>query len=113
MAHIVPKYFLVDDAQVVRAQRERGGFLASLNVDLGVQDALERFQMIVREQDYEIIQQDNEGFEAEIYIRGPGQLGAIQIRTSQCDTKSVVFVNIVDPERLGEGLPSPTPMPTS
>ena len=109
MAHLVPDHFLVENAQVVRAQRERGGFITSLNIDLGVQDALARYQRVVKEADYEIIQQDNEGFEAEIYFRGRDQLGAIQIRTSQCDTKSVVFVNVVDPDQLGGGLPSPSP----
>ncbi|MDQ4065190.1 MAG: hypothetical protein M3161_04015 [Actinomycetota bacterium] len=94
---------------MVRAQRERGGFIASLNVDLGVQEALARLTRVVQQQNYEIIQQDNEGFEAEIYIRGEDELGAIQIRTSRCDDKSVVFVNIVDPDRLGGGLPSPSP----
>lgn len=94
---------------MVRAQRERGGFLASLNLDLGVQDALTRYRKIIGDEGYEIIQQDNEGFEAEIYIRGGDELGALQIRTSQCDTKSVLFVNVVDPDQLGGGLPSPSP----
>ncbi len=109
MAHFVPKVFVIDEAEVVSAQRERGGFLASLNVDLGVQDALTRYRSVVRAADLEIIQQDNEGFEAEIYVRGRDRLGAIQIRTSQCTTKSVVFLNVVDPDQLGGGLPSPSP----
>ncbi|HEV3472541.1 MAG TPA: hypothetical protein VG408_04965 [Actinomycetota bacterium] len=93
----------------MRAQAERGGFLAMINVQLSVQDALETYHSIVTENGFEIIQEDNEGFEAEIYLRKKEHLAAIQIRTSQCDDASVVFVNLVDQDQLGGALPSPSP----
>lgn len=80
-----------------------------INIQLGVQDALEDYHSIVDDNGFEIIQEDNEGFEAEIYLRRKEQLAAIQIRRSQCDDASVVFVNLVDSDQLGGGLPSPTP----
>ena len=106
---LVPDYFLIEGTEVIRAQAERGGFLAMLNVDLGVQDALETYHSIVLENGFEIIQEDNEGFEAEIYLRKKKQLAAIQIRRSQCDDASVLFVNVVDADQLGAGLPTSTP----
>ena len=108
-AGLVPDYFLPEGTELVRAQAERGGYLAMINIQSGVQDALETYHSIVSDNDFEIIQEDNEGFEAEIYLRRKKQLAAIQIRRSQCDDASVVFVNLVDSDQLGAGLPSPTP----
>ncbi|MDQ3963943.1 MAG: hypothetical protein M3277_08560 [Actinomycetota bacterium] len=93
----------------MRAQAERGGYLAMINIDRSVQDALETYHSIVTDHGFEIIQEDNEGFEAEIYLRRAQHLAAIQIRTSQCDDASVIFVNLVDQDQLGGALPSPTP----
>ncbi len=83
-----------------------------INIELGVQDALETYHSIVLEHGFEIIQEDNEGFEAEIYLRNKKHLAAIQIRRSQCDDASVLFVNLVDEDKLGQGLPTPTSTPT-
>lgn len=80
-----------------------------INVQMGVQESLKTYHSIVTEHGFEIIQEDNEGFEAEIYLRKKKQLAAIQIRRSQCDDASVIFVNLVDSDQLGAGLPSPTP----
>ena len=106
---LVPEVFLPDEAEVLRAERERGGFLAMIGVPLGVQDALGFYRRAVRSARYEVIQADNEGFEAELYLRKGKFLAAIQIRTSKCDDESVVFVNVVDAAQIGGGLPSPSP----
>jgi hypothetical protein len=109
---LVPDLYLPDEALLTRAQRERGGFLAQINVELGVQDALRYYRRAVQDAGYEIIQSDNEGFEAELYLRKDEMLAAVQIRTSQCDDESIVFVNEVDAARLGGNLPSPSPKQT-
>ena len=100
---------MLEDAEVWRAARERGGFIAATSVPVGVQEALEAYRPILRDQGWRVIQEDNEGFEAEIYVRRGKRLGAVQIRQSQCDDASVVFVQVVDPDQLGGGLPSATP----
>lgn len=105
----MPDLYLPDEATLVRAEEERGGFLAMINVRLGVQDALRYYRRAVRRDGWEVIQADNEGFEAEIYLRRAKDLAAIQIRTSKCDDESVVFVNVVDASQIGGGLPSPSP----
>ncbi len=95
----------------MRAQAERGGFLAMINVQLSVQDALETYHSIVTDNGFEIIQEDNEGFEAELYMKKGKTLGSLQIRTSVCRNAAIVFVNIVKGDFA---LPiSTTPRPTA
>lgn len=108
-AALVPELYLPEEATLTRAESERGGFLAAINIELGVQDALAYYRRAVQDGGYEIIQHDNEGFEAELYLRKGPKLAAVQIRTSKCDDESIVFVNEVDADQLGGGLPSPSP----
>ena len=95
---LVPDFLLPDGAEISNAQAERGGFVTAINVRLGVSEALEFYEDAVTEGGYEIIQIDNEGFEAEMYLRRKNRLAAIQIRTSTCDDRSIVFVNEIVPE---------------
>jgi hypothetical protein len=67
-------------------------------VRLGVEEALAFYEKAVKAGGYEVIQIDNEGFEAEMYLRRKNRLAAIQIRTSTCDDRSIVFVNEIIPE---------------
>jgi hypothetical protein len=62
---------------------------------MGVQDALPRYKKAVREVGFEVVGEDNEGFEAELYMKRGERLGALQIRRTLCDDVSIVFVNIV------------------
>lgn len=94
----MPELFLPEGAEISNAQAERGGFVTAINVRLGVSEALEFYKKAVKEGGYEIIQSDNEGFEAEIYLRKKNRLAAIQIRTSTCGDRSIVFVNEIVPE---------------
>ena len=96
---IVPARFLPEGAEINRAERERGGFITAINVPLSVGEALAFYEAAVKEGGYEVIQSDNEGFEAEIYLRRGKKLAAIQIRMSTCDDRSIVFVNEIVPEK--------------
>ena len=94
---IVPEIFLRDgEAVLTSAQRERGGFIAALNVPLSVTDAFAEYRTLAREAGYRVISEDNEIFEAEIYLRRQGEIGAIQIRRSICEDASIVFVNVIE-----------------
>lgn len=95
---IVPKGLIPQGAEISNAQRERGGYITAINVKLGVQEALDFYRAALKENDYEVINIDNEGFEAEIYLRKKNRLAAIQIRTSTCDDRSIVFINEIVPE---------------
>lgn len=95
---VVPEIFVPDGAEISRAQRERGGFITAINVPLSVAGALAFYEDAVDKGGYEVIQSDNEGFEAELYLRRGKKLAAIQIRMSTCDDRSIVFVNEIVPD---------------
>jgi hypothetical protein len=96
---VVPDIFLPEGAEISNAQTERGGFLTAINVKLSVGDALEYYKAAAKDGGYETINVDNEGFEAEMYLRRKDKLAAIQIRTSTCDDRSIVFINEIVPEK--------------
>lgn len=93
---LVPQDLLLGgDATVASAGRRKGGVTAVLSVDLSVQDALKLYRKAVARAGFELVSEDNEGFEAELYLKQGERLGALQIRRSLCDDVSVVFVNVV------------------
>ena len=94
----MPAYLMPEGAEISNVQAERGGFIAAINVRLGVTEALTFYEEAVKSNGYEVIQSDNEGFEAELYLRKKNRLAAIQIRTSTCEDRSIVFVNEIIPE---------------
>ena len=95
-AELIPAPFLLDgDVAVASAGRRKGGVTAVLSIRMGVQDALPRYKKAVREVGFEVVGEDNEGFEAELYMKRGERLGALQIRRTLCDDVSIVFVNIV------------------
>ena len=96
---IVPRYFLPEGAEISNATAERGGFLTAINVPLDVQGSFDFYRDAVKQAGYEMIQSDNEGFEAELYLRKGKRLAAIQIRQSKCSDRTIAFVNEIVPER--------------
>lgn len=95
---LVPELLMPEGAEVSNAQAERGGFIAAINVKLSVQDALAFYKAAIKKAGYEVINIDNEGFEAEMYLRRNKKLAAIQIRTSTCDDRAIVFINEIVPQ---------------
>lgn len=95
---LVPESLLPDGAEIAKSAAERGGFITAINVPLGVQDAFDFYRTAIKEAGYEAISIDNEGFEAELYLRRKNRLAAIQIRTSTCEDRSIVFVNEIIPD---------------
>lgn len=95
---LVPAIFLPPGAEIAKAEAERGGFITAINVPLSVGQAFDFYKRAVEEGGYEVIQTDNEGFEAELYLRHGKRLAAIQVRTSTCEDRSIVFVNEILPE---------------
>ena len=97
---LVPEELLPEGAEISNAQAERGGFLTAINVKLSVGEALKFYKKAVKASGYQIINSDNEGFEAEIYLRKKKRLAAIQIRTSTCGDRSIVFINEIVPAEV-------------
>jgi hypothetical protein len=92
-------------------ERRADGFTAALNVQMSVGEALEAYRTAVAEAGRRIVGEDNEGFEAELFVRRGDELGMVQVRRSVCDDASVVFLNFVTypaHERTSAPGPSPT-----
>lgn len=91
----IPEEFLLEGVEVSKVQVTKKRLIAALNVHHGVQDALRLYRDVARDAGYEIIQVDNEGFEAEIYMRRGDDLGAMQVRMSTCKDAVAVYINII------------------
>lgn len=98
-ADLIPRPFLLGgDAEVASAGKRRGGVTGVLNIRMSVQDAFPVYKRAIAQAGFELVAEDNEGFEAELYLRRGKALGSLQIRTSVCEDAAVVFVNVVKGE---------------
>jgi hypothetical protein len=109
-ASVVADAFLLGgDAEVTKTDKSKRGTIAALNVPYSVSEAFSRYSESVKRDGYEIVDDDFEGFEAELYLRKDDDLGAVQIRRSTCNDASIVFVNVIKQAAVGFPSPSPTP----
>lgn len=92
----VGEEFLLEGVEIARTQDLKGRFIATVNAPYGVDEAYRRYQDQVKDAGWDIVSQETEGFEAEIYLSDARSLAAIQIRTSTCEGKVVVYVSVVD-----------------
>lgn len=94
--HLIPDEFLLGGEAVIRAIEKDGSrIVAQMNLPLTVDEAFDRYRADA-EADYEEISVDNEGFEAEIYLRAieNDTLAAIQIRKPRCEVATSAFVSL-------------------
>ena len=94
-AELVPSEFMMDGGVVFKAQKTKDRLTAAINNPHSVNESYLEYKKIVRQTDYALVGEDNEGFEAEIYLKKGDELGAIQIRVSRCPEATVVFLNFV------------------
>ena len=94
-SHDFPDGFLLEGSEPTRVEVKKDRFSAAVNVPLSVQDAYDRYMQSVKDAGFELVGRDNEGFEAEIYLKRGKQLAAVQIRMSRCDDKTIAFVNVL------------------
>ena len=95
-AELLPEPFLLEGkAEVASAGTRKGGVTAVLSIRMDVQDALPLFKDAIAGAGFELVGEDNEGFEAELYLKQGKRLGSIQIRRTVCDDVAIVFVNVV------------------
>jgi len=88
--------FLLEGVEIAKTRTTKGRFIATVNAPYGVNEAYRRYQDQVRKAGWDIVTKETEGFEAEIYLSDERHLAAIQIRTSTCEGKVVVYVSVVD-----------------
>ena len=87
-------YLLGGEAEVSRTEVEQGRLIASLSVPFSVNDAFPRFKKAISQTTFEVLQEDNEGFEAELYLRDGKELGSLQIRSSKCEDVTIAYLNL-------------------
>lgn len=97
-ASLVPAPLLLGgDAEVAKTVVEEGRVIGALNVPLTVQEAFVAYKRALKRTDLEVLQEDNEGFEAELYLQEGSELGSLQIRSSTCDDAVIVYLNLPEP----------------
>ena len=91
----VPEQYLLDGEAIVRKVTEENDlFVVALNVPLTVNAAFGAYLEALAPPRYKVITKENEGFEAEIYLRDSKQenLMAVQIRQPQCVEAVSVYI---------------------
>ena len=85
------------EIEVATTEIKQGRLLAAMNVRLTVNESFDAYKKAVGETGLEILQEDNEGFEAELYVGDGKELGSVVIRRSLCEDAVVVYLNLVAP----------------
>jgi hypothetical protein len=91
---VLDEAFVVEGAEVLSTSvtgKLTGGHLY---VPLSVQAAFDSYTTILVDEGFEVVSDDNEQVEAEIYFKRGKDLGSIQIRRSTCEGASSVFLNL-------------------
>ena len=95
-ASLIPGGFLPPgDADVTQTEKRRGRLIAVLTLPGTIQSVLGEYRNLVNESGFDVLQEDNEGFEAELYLqRGRGDLAVVQIRETGCTETMLVLLNL-------------------
>jgi hypothetical protein len=99
----VPDEFLLDGVEIAKTTDIRGRFIATVNAPYTVNEAYRAYRPQVQDAGWDIVNHETEGFEAEIYLTDRSRLAAIQVRTSTCEKKVVVYVSIVERAKAPSG----------
>lgn len=93
--------FVLPDSEIRQVIDEKGLLVIALNVPYGVTESLEMYKERLGAPDYDVISEDNEGFEAELYLQDAKtkNLLAVQIRQPRCTEASAVYVQVDNRER--------------
>ena len=92
----VSEEFLLDGVEIAKTADLRGRFIATINAPYSVNEAYRAYLRQVKDAGWEVVNHETEGFEAEIYLTDRKRLAAVQVRTSTCEGKVVVYVSIVE-----------------
>ena len=97
--HIPEALRLGGTVEVATTEIEQGRLLAAMNVRMTVNESFEAYKKAIGEAGLEILQEDNEGFEAELYVKAGKELGSVVIRRSLCEDAVVVYLNLPSPRK--------------
>lgn len=91
----VSEEFLLEGVEIAKTAYFEGRFIATINAPYAVNDAYRAYLPQVREAGWNIVNHETEGFEAEIYLSDRKRFASVQVRTSTCEGKVVVYVSIL------------------
>jgi hypothetical protein len=94
-ASVVPEPFLLEGTEVAKSIESKKRLTVAMNNPRSVQESFPLYKQAVKEAGFELVGEDNEGFEAELYMRRGSKLGQIQIRMSPCPDATGVYLIIV------------------
>jgi hypothetical protein len=92
---LVPEPFLLQGIEVAKTIKGKERLTVAMNNPRSVQESFPLFKEAVKEAGFELVGEDNEGFEAELYMRRGSTLGQIQIRSSPCPDATGVYLILV------------------
>jgi hypothetical protein len=91
----IPESFLLEGVEVAKSIKGKKRLTVAMNNPRSVQESFPLYKEAVKDAGFELVGEDNEGFEAELYMRRGSQLGQIQIRSSPCPDATGVYLIIV------------------
>ena len=95
-ASLVPDAFLIGESpKVTRVIESQQGYSAAILIQVALDPALEEYRSIVKETGYEILNEDYEGFEAEIYMREGADYVTLQLRETACENETVAYLRVI------------------
>ena len=96
---LIPESFLPSgQADVTQTEKRKGRLVVVMTIPGTIQSVLDEYRSMVDESGFDLLQEDNEGFEAELYLqKGRGDLAVVQIRETGCTDKVLVLLNLPGP----------------
>ncbi len=91
---VPPSYLLGGEAKVGQTEVKDGRLIGALHVPHSVDEAFGLYKKAVSQTRFEVLQEDNEGFEAELYLKSGRELGSLQIRSTKCPDAVIVYMNL-------------------
>jgi hypothetical protein len=90
----VPDALLMPGSEIFKMQTRQGRDVVGMVVPHDVEAAFQFYRKAAKDVGYEVLQLDNEGFEAEIYLKAGKELAAFTIRSSVCEGVVAVYLNL-------------------
>jgi len=93
----VPRSFYPQGTNASRIIRSATGFTVALTVDGTVEEAQNLYRGAVPGDGFEILSEDFEGFEAEIFLSREKEIATVRIVSTACPATSLAYIQLVQP----------------
>ncbi|MDQ4145133.1 MAG: hypothetical protein M3198_15620 [Actinomycetota bacterium] len=97
----VPTSFSPTGTELSRIIRSANGFTVALNVDGSVEDAQDLYRAAVLDDGFDVLSEDFEGIEAELYLQRNKEYATVRIISTACPSTSRAYVQLVGTVKEG------------